>query len=91
MLDCDILLMLGKRFFRYRQVLSRGAGVAIAQVEYMRARTDRPPPPVDLGVVGDVRQRLLKLCCLSSARSATATHLARATDITVRRARISMG
>jgi len=56
MLDCDVLLMLGTDF-PYRQFYPHGSGVRIAQVD-VRAENIGRRAPVDLGVVGNVRDTL---------------------------------
>jgi pyruvate dehydrogenase (quinone) len=77
MLDCDILLMLGTDF-PYRQFYPHGARVRIAQVDVRPEQIGRRAP-VDLGVVGDVREtieRVLRLVTNTRDR----THLDRATE-----------
>src|SRR6266508_1311359 len=56
MLDCDVLLMLGTDF-PYRQFYPRGGGVRIAQVD-QRGEVIGRRAPVDVGVVGDVRETI---------------------------------
>jgi pyruvate dehydrogenase (quinone) len=56
MLDCDVLLMLGTDF-PYRQFYPHGSGVRIAQVD-VRAENIGRRAPVELGVVGNVRDTL---------------------------------
>ncbi len=59
MLDCDVLLMLGTDF-PYRQFYPRGGGVRIAQVD-QRGEVIGRRAPVDVGVVGDVRETIQAL------------------------------
>src|SRR4029453_5073367 len=56
MLDCDVLLMLGTDF-PYRQFYPRGDGARIAQVD-QRGEVIGRRAPVDVGVVGDVRETI---------------------------------
>src|SRR5215467_2449453 len=56
MLDCDVLLMLGTDF-PYRQFYPRGGGVRIAQVD-RRGEVIGRRAPVDVGVIGDVRETI---------------------------------
>jgi pyruvate dehydrogenase (quinone) len=59
MLDCDVLLMLGTDF-PYRQFYPQGRAVRIAQVDTRPENLGRRAP-IDLGVVGDVRETLRAL------------------------------
>ena len=59
MLDCDVLLMLGTDF-PYRQFYPQGSAVRIAQVDTRPENLGRRAP-IDLGVVGDVRETLRAL------------------------------
>jgi len=75
MLDCDILLMLGTDF-PYRQFYPREGGVRIAQVDIRPEQIGRRAP-VDLGIVGDVRETIAALLPLLKEKSDDA-HLAQA-------------
>ena len=75
MLDCDILLMLGTDF-PYRQFYPREGGVRIAQVDIPPEQIGRRAP-VDLGIVGDVRETIAALLPLLKEKSDDA-HLAQA-------------
>jgi len=86
--DCDILLMLGTDF-PYRQFYPRGAGVRIAQVD-MRPE-QMAAARRSISAWSATFARLLKTVLPLISKERDRTHLARATDITVRRARISMG
>src|SRR5271165_5092335 len=77
MLDCDVLLMLGTDF-PYRQFYPQGAGVRIAQVD-IRAENIGRRAPVDLGVVGDVKETLTALLPLLKQKWDGA-HLAQARE-----------
>jgi pyruvate dehydrogenase (quinone) len=65
MLDCDVLLMLGTDF-PYRQFYPRGNGVKIAQIDLRPENLGRRAP-VDLGLVGDVKETLAALLPLLKA------------------------
>jgi len=75
MLDCDILLMLGTDF-PYRQFYPREGGVRIAQVDIRPEQIGRRAP-VDLAIVGDVRETIAALLPLLKEKSDDA-HLAQA-------------
>ncbi|HLY55582.1 MAG TPA: ubiquinone-dependent pyruvate dehydrogenase [Stellaceae bacterium] len=76
MLDCDALLMLGTDF-PYRQFYPSGSEVRIAQID-IRAEQIGKRTPVDLGIVGDIRQTLQALLP-SLAEKSDRTHLDQAT------------
>jgi pyruvate dehydrogenase (quinone) len=59
MLDCDVLLMLGTDF-PYRQFYPKGSKTRIAQVDISAGQIGRRAP-VDLPVVGDVKQTIAAL------------------------------
>jgi pyruvate dehydrogenase (quinone) len=59
MADCDVLLMLGTDF-PYRQFYPNGNGARIAQVDIRPENIGRRTP-VDLAIVGDVRETLRAL------------------------------
>ena len=75
MLDCDILLMLGTDF-PYRQFYPREGGVRIAQVDIRPEQIGRRAP-VDLAIVGDLRETIAALLPLLREKSDDA-HLAQA-------------
>jgi len=75
MLDCDVLLMLGTDF-PYRQFYPNGNGARIAQVDIRPQQIGRRTP-LDLSVVGDVRETIRALLPLLE-QNGDDTHLARA-------------
>jgi pyruvate dehydrogenase (quinone) len=75
MLDCDVLLMLGTDF-PYRQFYPNGNGVLIAQVDIRPQQIGRRAP-LDLGVMGDVRETVRALLPLLE-QNGDGTHLAQA-------------
>src|SRR4030095_6673373 len=75
MLDCDVLLMLGTDF-PYRQFYPNGNGTRIAQVDIRPQQIGRRTP-LDLALVGDVRETIRALLPLLE-QNGDDTHLARA-------------
>jgi pyruvate dehydrogenase (quinone) len=75
MLDCDVLLMLGTDF-PYRQFYPNGNGARIAQVDIRPQQIGRRTP-LDLAVVGDVRETIRALLPLLE-QNGDGTHLAQA-------------
>ena len=75
MLDCDVLLMLGTDF-PYRQFYPNGNGARIAQVDIRPHQIGRRTP-LDLALVGDVRETIQALLPLLE-QNGDDTHLARA-------------
>jgi pyruvate dehydrogenase (quinone) len=75
MLDCDVLLMLGTDF-PYRQFYPNGNGARIAQVDIRPQQIGRRTP-LDLAVVGDVRETIRALLPLLEQKGDD-THLAQA-------------
>src|SRR5262245_19515135 len=75
MLECDALLMLGTDF-PYRQFYPDGKSASVAQVD-LRAENIGRRTPVDLGIVGDVRETLAALLPLLKQKHDD-THLVQA-------------